>query len=381
MNHDGKAIAQIARDRAAALQVSAETVAEARKVVATAGMLGVDAAERLRKEWFNDVFGDRDNRDFKAASADPDGHFLEWLRERVLNPFHVTYRAVERAARRHGAEAAMKLATVVWQQEVAWAQRLRRDRNQRIAVLSAMFLREAVSNPFKAFGRIADAYADALTDDPDYARSACHDLTPSEIRERPESHDWTPLFLRISERAYRDILSEMSRTKLEALAERAARDEAKDLATLGTRRAAVSMLKSPLSRMAGVISSAIAAGLDSNDLVTAERRFAERLASGAIELPKGAFIPYREFLDFVAAEGAVAEPPLESEEELRIARVDCLDMAWLDQRVPEDFARFGALRKEKFENWKADVVAGVRPGPIDPVSDYGFFLIASAARD
>src|SRR3546814_10157785 len=139
------AITDILRSRVTALTIRSETLRAAQEIAAAAGLPGNDAADRLRREWLNDLVSDRDSQERDRASARPDDHFLDWVRVRAHKPFHITYRAVAKVARTHDSELAMRLANISWHQEIAWAQRLRGDGNPRVAVLSPLFLRDAAT--------------------------------------------------------------------------------------------------------------------------------------------------------------------------------------------------------------------------------------------
>lgn len=372
--------ADIIRARAAALSVSPQIVAQVGETAREAGFPDAAAADRLRKEWLNDLVADLSDEHFRPAAKDPDSHFLEWARQRVREPFHVTYRAVDRVSRLYGSEAGLQLVTVTWPREIASAQRLRKDENQRVAVLAALFLRGALQEPGEMFRKLADTWAAATAESPSLASSG-DERSPQEIRLSPDPLPWTPLFLRIADKTYGNAVTDMSRSKLEALAERAARDEDRDLAKIAAARSAAHARRSPLSRMPGVISRAAALGMESNVLLDAERDFLARLELGEIPLLPGTALPYREFIGFLEA-GSLrcAAPATKEDEAARRGRVDLLVRSrakgWIDS-LPREFGDFGARRKDRFEQWHLQVAEGVRPAPVDPVVDYGHFLISN----
>src|SRR3546814_3226627 len=93
------AITDILRSRVTALTIRPETLQSAQEIAAAAGLPGNDAADRMRREWLNDLVSDRESQERDRASARPDDHFLDWVRVRSHKPFHITYRAVAKVAR------------------------------------------------------------------------------------------------------------------------------------------------------------------------------------------------------------------------------------------------------------------------------------------
>lgn len=369
-------ITDVIRERAAALAVSAEAVREAQSLAAAAGLPGNDAGERLRREWLNDLVSDPEHEERARASAQPDAHFMEWVQTRVRNPFHVTYRAVGKVARKQGDDIAMRMVNITWSQEIAWAQRLRLDDNPRVAVLSALFLREASSDPAKLFVEIANTYETALSEEPGYVSSVNHALTPEEIRSGAGDALWNPLFLQYAGRAYAEVLNAMARSRLEALAARARRDEETDRARMAVQDMVRRLRLHPLSRLVGVISATAELGLGSNDLLDLESRFLAEVERGEIKIDGNDVPIYRLLIGFVRRNAGDVGAPLSGEQAaLLVARVDTLGQRWID-RLPADFKPLNATRKANFEGWKADVLSGLRPPPLDPVLDYGFYLVA-----
>src|SRR3546814_20210993 len=111
------AITDILRSRVTALTIRSETLRAAQEIAAAAGLPGNDAADRLRREWLNDLVSDRDSQARDRASARPDDHFLDWVRVRAHKPSHITYRAAAKVARTHDRQPALRLPKHTWHTE------------------------------------------------------------------------------------------------------------------------------------------------------------------------------------------------------------------------------------------------------------------------
>src|SRR3546814_13591238 len=87
------AITDILRSRVTALTIRSETLRAAQAIAAAAGLPGNDAADRLRREWLNDLVSDRDSQERDRAPARPDDPFLDWVPVRSPQPFPLPSRA------------------------------------------------------------------------------------------------------------------------------------------------------------------------------------------------------------------------------------------------------------------------------------------------
>jgi hypothetical protein len=368
---------RLLRKRAAALSLPDGTAERVAETVRSAGMRLPGAAEALRIEWLNDLLAARDAGAFGLAARDPAAHLLSWAAERAKDPFHVTYRSVEAVARDLGPDAASRLV-VAWRQEIAWAQRMRRYPNPRVATKAALFLREAEGAPGKLFERLAATYADAFSS-PDYIDHPAHSMSDRDIRFLDHVPDFTPLFLRYASRAYAERLAAMARDKLEVLAARAAREEDEDRERAASRRSADVARRSPMRRMITVIADARMRGLSPNALWAAEEAFLGLLSTGEIRVPPGTGSPHARFLETIGDPSALARlsaacPPSVPDGDSLAWTVVHLGIGWLDG-IPDGYRRMSERMRTSFESWQVEIAEERREAPVDPVSDFGFFLM------
>jgi len=375
-----EAKARILKRRVEALQLPAGTVQEVERIIQAEGLKLPGAAEALRVEWLNDMVAHDSSAEFGHAARNPAQHFIEWARLRARKRFHVTYRSVDTVERRLGTDVASRMAMVVWPQEIAWAQRMRLDRNPLVATKAALFLREAEGQPGKTFEKIADIFADAFLTS-DYTDHPVHSMSPAEIRLADTVPEFTPLFLRHAARAYADKLRGMSREMLAKLASVAARDEQEDRDTEAGRQSAAIAQASPMRRMLAVISAAISAGIKPNDLHDLERVFLLLLERGSVKVEIGTGSPHQYFIteitNPVRRNGMLlaAAPRGAGEDPDSLAwQVVNLRQGWL-KSLPESFQRMAPRLGPAMEAWQVDIAEERREAPLDPVSDFGFFLL------
>lgn len=366
--------ANLLRKRVSRLQLAPETMAKAESVLAETALSMAGAAEQLRKEWLNDLVASTDAGAFSHATRDPDNHFLAWLKDRARNPFHVSYRAVDSLAQRLGPEIAARVALVIWPQEIAWAQRFRVSENPVTATKAAMFLREAVGNPSRLFGKIADLYGDALIKS-SYSDHIAHDYSPIDIRLEPDMPEFSPLFLTYAARSYSDLLLEMPREKIEALANRAHKDEMNDRGLIEAQNALEKIERFPMRRMQSVVSLSISLGLTPNSLFLAETGFLSLLKDGEISIVDDAVATFASLLSSdIDRERLIHlgdKPTIDAEEiQWGIAH---LDKNWLS-KLPSSQQKEGKSLLPYMEKWQFAIVEDQRETPYDPISDFCFFL-------
>lgn len=374
------ALTSLLRRRAAALALSPDDFARAEEAVRNAGMRLPGATETLRKEWLNDLVASKDGAEFRAAARDPGGHFLRWVSDRAKDRFRVSWRAVEAVSQRIGQEAAARFAVVVWPQEIAWAQRTRLSDNPMSATKAAMFLREAEGNPSKVFTGLSDIYADQALK-ASYSESPVHESSPDEIRFADDIQDFSPLFLRYAARAYAEILHTMPREKIEALGARAAREEEADRRRIRSASAALRARRFPMRRILTVIASATSMGLSPNEVYLLEDAFLSALDAGEIGTEPGNSVPHAEFIACISDPEARAllgasvpcPEPVPSETLWEVAN---LDLRWIETH-PASWGERWSLpaRRAAFLAWQEEVVNEARETPLDPMSDFGFFLM------
>ena len=376
MSIDTKKKASLIARRVSALAFNERVFRDADRIVERAGIRTPDARQELWKEWLNDLVATENSAEYRQATRDPGLHFLEWLRVRATRRFHVTWRSLDKLSRSYGPEIATYFASVVWPQEIAWAQRMRLFDNPHVATRAAMFLRETEGKPSKTFDALSMLHADAIRSlgaEDETARA----LSPQEIRFGEDLPDFTPLFLQYAGTAYREVLESMDRQKIELLAARARRDEMVERDLDMARSLAASTRASPMRHSTSVISAAISLGVGPNELYLAETAFVERLERGDLPVERGLRTPHAAFVAAIsdrknrrALVSASIAPELDP-------NVDGWEIAHLDKRwlegLPKGYSAFPG-RPRLLEEWKEAIVEGRRNIPYDRISDFGFYI-------
>jgi hypothetical protein len=294
----------------------------------------------------------------------------------------VTWRALDKLSRSYGPEIATQFASIIWPQELAWAQRMRLFDNPHVATRAALFLRETEGKPAKTFAALCDIYAETVRNVIEID-SPARELTPEEIRFSETLPDYTPLFLQYAGRAYKDVLERMDIDKLRILADRARKDENADRTADIARHMASATRMNPMRHSTSVISAAISLGIGPNELFLAETAFIDRLERGDIAVEKGIRTPQTSFITAIsdkknrkALVSSSIAPEIDPAGDIwEVAR---LDRRWLDT-LPGGYAVFPGLR-QKLEEWKLAVVENRRNIPYDKVSDFGFFISGAPAQ-
>lgn len=366
------AVIEMIEARLQRLAVAPEVEAEAVGIVKAAGVPGLDQA-KLFAEWRSDVLAS-DGDDFKVACEDPPGIYLEWLRARVKDPFHVTFRAVSQYSKNRDLNGANEFVYVRWPQEVAWAHRLRASGDDRTAFFSTLFLRQAAHNTAKAFHEVAAAFDSAMREH-SFALADEHKLTAKAIRLGVGEVTHRPAFLRLYEVKHATTVDRMSPTEMAALALRARESQAVDRNRVyGATACALAQL-TPISRLIGVIHVARETLRDSDQLVLEERTFLESVAKGEIALLSGG-IPNLEFIHWLRARAPV-DVLAPHDEDPNLAKVLGSPGRWV-AGLPRDYHDYGAGDQRKLASWLTPIITKQRPVPLDCVVDFGFHLIATA---
>lgn len=375
-----KAVTRVMLERVARLAVREETRAKARSRVAAQGLAGLDAG-RLEGEWKSDVLacpgpdGRPDERLLDEVAGDPDSAFLEWLEGRLAEPYAVSYRFHQRALKRLDPEDANKFYSVVWDQEIAWARRLRSDASPKVAVLAQMFLRQVLMDSGQEFLTLASIYGQLGTDLA-YRDAVEHEYTADQIRAGMGSPSFGPIFLRLYGQSKAERVDRMKPNELEALAGFARKAEADEMLRLAGGRAARTARRTPLSHLTGVISTAIEVGLDSDGLVFAESAFLAAIESGAVPVPLTVGLPYTEFLQWLRT----AEIPRPREDAVHPGRqaglleVLARPQRWIE-RLPPEYKSLGGDSVSVYRDWISPLAVGEREPPSDVLVDYGFHLV------
>lgn len=371
---DARTELEWAADVAARLDLSADCLARAGEMVGNAARL-----DGLRREWLSDVVAlGRGDRVQNAALRDPDGTFMPWLADRLERPFHVTFRSREAVKRRFGEAMAMRM-TVRWPQEVAWADKLRSDPNDRVSVLAALALEHARREPAEAFERLAEICAGASGGDPVYARSRNHELAAAEILAGHGEPTFTPLCLRLADALFGAKLARMPAERLAEVAAKGRTDEASD-----RRRAAVEAFlarirRQPPARLVSVIAAAVRSDVCADALLDLERRYVADVVAGRTDPATSA--AHLELIGRIEAHGTDPDgPPVDAQEAARRrAAVEALDEDWLKD-FPSDLQLHGAHRR-RFEAWRGAIRSGARFPAADPMVDLAHFLMSEPDGD
>lgn len=371
MNTLDTGVADYLRLKLKSLELHPSTLVSAQGIVDASQLAARDTLARLRREWTNDTL----HRDeiFQEAMKNPDENFLTWLSARVQDPHHVSYRAVEKAARLYSTDFANLMHFVKWRQEVAWAQRLRADDNDRIAVLSFLFFTSSTADPSKAFLGLCESYMISLDGAVAYPNHINHKLTPEAILDGEGEQGWVPLFVCYAERAAGRQLIEMPPGHFTKLAERARNDEWTARNLRNARKVAGQIRQNPMSRLPGLIFEAVRYSLGSNDLVALEAAFLDEIEAGTIAVT--AADAYSAFIRYLQGHsGDRLAPPGEPECMRRIESIRKLNNEWLNG-LSSDLRQFGGGDGRLLAQWRMSVMRGDREAPVDPLVDYGFFLL------
>lgn len=376
---DVKRRTKLLEKRVAALGVSNGTVEQASGICHENGMRGSDLGNTLRKEWLNDILASGPE-EFRQASVDPDANFLAWVKIRSKNRYHVSFRKLAAAQEIYGSQWSVKLHTFIWPQEIALAQRCRLSDNPTLATLSAMFLREAEKDPGGVFADICEIYINKFMES-GFDYSPIREMKVPDIRFLPEIPNDLAVFQQYAAAKYEELLEGISREKLEFLAEKAADEEIRDRNLLACRESVVIAREHPLRRMVSVISSADLHKLKPNELYQIEEVFLSELASGKIDIQVGSGSPYGPFIAYFCDKSKREEVLGELSLDLDVLDERQWDIAnltydWLE-RLPTDYRKWKKHWKLLMEQWQTEIIEGNREIPMDPVSDFGFFLFKS----
>lgn len=370
----GKAMMDLILERVAALSISDEATATAHSIVKGAGVPGLDPA-KLHSEWKSDVLAS-DDEVFETARIDPSRTYLEWLSDRVKDPYRVSFRAVQAFTRNRDLEGVNEFVHLRWPQELAWGHRLRASREDRVAFLSALFLRQVANNSFKVFQDVAAAFESAMSDFT-FSSAPEHRLNPRAIRLGREETGYRPAFLRLFEIRFSTSLDTMTAVQIAAGAAKAREDQSVDRNLALGEAAASAARSSPMSRLFSVIQVAIDTHRSPDQLVVDEAAFLDLVRKGSIELATGG-LPHLEFIRWLRGTapstpsgGHVADP--------QYPRVLGNPRQWVE-RLSSDFHDLGGKSMEKVTEWLAPIVSGKRPVPLDCVVDYGFHLVVRVGR-
>jgi hypothetical protein len=373
----GDGLGKMLKRRIAALEHGPDTRRAAAAAIAKSGNRFMDE-KVLWLEWRNDLLATpRASVDFERARTDPDRNYLNWIDERTLDPYRVSYRAVDKVADRVGIEKANLLIQVRWQQEIAWAHRLRRSVDDRDAIASNLFLTKSQHDASAEFVKFADAYMEAI-DDHSYVTAPEHEYDAEQIRNGFGSDAFVPVYLRRGRVAYASNLERLPAKVVKSTADNMRRLEERELAVRAAKRAAEAARRTQMARLPGMIDVALDVGLDSDGLLAAQERFVDLLEAGTMPVPIGTGLPYHEFLAWLRTTRHVKEQISREVDEV-IAESDLLSIVaspvrWV-AKLPPDYRLMGGDEPAVFREWVMPLMGKRRKMPRDVVADYGFHLM------
>lgn len=338
---------------------------------------GIDAADLLRKEWLNDVLCD-EPKVYESSSQNPDKHFLSWLELRLKSPYHVSFRAVDKAFRLYGPEISMAFSQLRWHQELAWARKFRIDPSKKVSAYSSLFLAEAKRNPVKTFLSLLEIYVVRSIEN-EYASHRVHSMSVSDIEDSfISSKEWKPLYVTYSETAYAKLLNNLSAEQL-TLVSKKARDEYEDERIQKLIDHQIEYLKLyPLQYRLTVIYQAKMFNMNSNEVIVATRRFIEDLRTRSFKFESDRRIDDM-FFDWLKSAVFNAEEACVVPGESDWIKFRSIGTEWFN-RLPDDCQKLGGLQRNKFFEWRKEIETGKRNFPIDMVSDYLFFLFEEQSK-
>jgi hypothetical protein len=212
-------------------------------------------------------------------------------------------------------------------------------------------------------------------------------MSVSEIRFAETIPEFTPLFLRYAARAYAEKLLGMTRDRINGLALIAARDELADRNFESARQSSKIALDSPMRRMVPIIAAALKIGISPNELCVLETTFVDKLVAGSVPIEMGTGSPHAAFLrqiektDTRAALLAASTNSdlLHDPDALAWHVVNLKPSTWL-REIPDSIRVISDKPKVDMERWQSEICEDRRTPPFDPVSDFGFFLLASGRK-
>lgn len=360
------------------LDISKEKIEEAEKIALNNGYKDQNIGNILKIEWLNDILKSKKKNVYLIAAKNPEEHFINWIKERTKNKYHVTYRSFDLIEKEFGTNIAIKMLHEIWPQEIAWAQRLRTDNNPVTSTKCAMFLREVESNAGKIFEKIALIYTEKFSDI-NYYKNPAHNLSPEQIRFNNEIPNFTPLFLYYASTEYSAKLKKMTKEKLELYSKIAEKDEINEKKYILNTKSINYIKEHPIRQFPTIINAAISMNITSNQLFNIENEYILNLEKGNEILDNSSSIPIASFLLYLTNNKDNQEIKNKNiknniEKDDIIWTIINLDRYWV-KKLPSYFKKYNLQLEEKFNNWKEDISKEKREPPYDIISDFCFFLM------
>jgi hypothetical protein len=333
-----------------------------------------DIFKYLKREWINEVFSlGRQSEEFQTILSHPSSHFYAWTVERVKNPFSVSSRIVHKLSKKYGFEFVSMMEKIRWKQEISWARKMRSDHDKVVCILSAIFLISAKKNPNKYFEYITDTAFDILEDENFFENDMLNMREDEILSSDFSSHDWTPIFLRFSKKHFESIISKMSDQKIEFAAKKACEDFANERYFEDLDKNLNLVNRFPLSSRLLVAMRARKMDITSNELVECEKQFKNDLKNKKYIQDINKTID-QDFISWLRT-APIKEVILDRKQKKQFKQnVSIINSYWIDN-LPSDLKDLGGEGREIFSKWRSQVLSEQREPPIDPVTDYLFYLI------
>lgn len=327
---------------------------------------------KFHKEWLNEAIIVLSRS--SGGGFSPNASFLAWLRGRIEDPYRVGIRFHDAVRSEYGDEIALLFSSARWQQEVAWAKRMRASDNDRIVILAETWLLAAKRDSGSLFKLLAKTYADIGISDESYMGSQYHLFSVDEIMDGSgdEKH-WRPLWLRFAETEFGRRVNHMPRQQITSVATKIRQDAVGHKNRNVRIKLANHLRRHRPSLMLSVIRSAYQNELSSDDLVCGEADFIKRVESGDVNLVHSRLSAWQIFLADIPRLAGFSAIPDSDELDSRSRVFNDISPEW-SNRLPREFFEIGSSQT-KITQWVSDISKGERLVPKDPVVDYGLWLL------
>ena len=253
-------------------------------------------------------------------------------------------------------------------------EKMRNDPDGITCIFANLFLMASKKNPAKVFLSLVEIGAN-LVEDAAFFGSDLHDLGVSEIEKCSiTSEEWKPLFLRYAFKNFSSKVGEMPIAKKEK-----AIQQVRNLYNMEYEKKALGgsfdyLNDFPLSSRLMVVMKAISRGFDSNFVCHAEAIFLNELKNLRVKQEHGSSLE-QTFLLWLKSATIPHLPELADDEIKRRHKEVASINSYLIQNLPSDYQELDASNKQHFIRWRDLVLSNTRQAPLNPKSDYLFYLI------
>lgn len=357
----------------ARLKVRPETALQVAEILADSNSKEMDY-NRLYQEWVNETVVVLSQVGNKDVLQDPDAAFVAWVRNRVKSPFHIGLNVHNAVRTAYGDEVSLAFRNAIWPQEIAWAQRMRGDESERIAVLAETWLKATTRDAARMFRSMIEIYVGQASFDASYIKSPLNLLSVDEILDGDiTTAHWRPLWLRSAEKEFGAKINQLPRVTMAKMADRIRLLSTNEKTARRNARFASHLRRFRPSLVPGVMRAAVRNALSSDDLILGESDFIGRVSSGVIPLETSRLPGWQIFLTEIKRWAGMSPMLDEAGRNARIQAVFMLPPYWHDG-VPSEFKDIGGSQDEMVR-WASDIISGLRYPPSDHLVDYGLWLI------